>query len=65
MPYKTIVELPDNIKRLPEHTRKLYLEVFNLVLGEGNDKKVAWSIALRTMLAPSSIREEIKCLIAH
>lgn len=58
-------DLPDNIKRLPNHTQELYLKVFNLVLDEGNGEKVAGACAMRTILAPSSVREEIRCLMTH
>ena len=58
MPYKTIAELPDNVKNsLPRHAREIYLAAFNNAWDEYRDAddrrddssreetahKVAWS----------------------
>jgi len=34
MPYKTIKELPDYVRKLPEEKQKQWLEVFNSVYAE-------------------------------
>jgi len=29
MPYKTVADLPDNVKKLPAHAKEIYLKAFN------------------------------------
>jgi len=47
MPYATDADLPESVKALPRHARKIYRAAFNSAAGEGKDDeaaaKIAWS----------------------
>jgi len=47
MPYATDADLPESVKALPRHARKIYRAAFNSAAGDGKDDeaaaKIAWS----------------------
>ena len=46
MPYKTIGELPDNLSKLPEHAKEIYLKAFNSAIEKNEEPQshaIAWS----------------------
>lgn len=45
MPYKTISELPDNLSKLPEHAKEIYMKAFNSAFEKTSEEPQSHAIA--------------------
>jgi cation transport regulator len=49
MPYRSIKELPDNVKMLPDRAKRIFMNAFNASFDKGEEsaRKIAWSAVKR------------------
>ena len=49
MPYKSIKDLPDNVKMLPDRAKRIFMNAFNASFDKGEEsaRKIAWSAVKR------------------